>query len=471
MTVSPFKTRFAPSPTGLLHLGNIRTALFNYLIARRHGGVFLLRLEDTDAMRGHERYAVALMQDMRWLGLQWDEGPEVGGAQGPYEQSRRAPVYQKYFSEFESQRLAYPCFCSEHELSVSRKTALAAGRPPRYSGKCRALSPEQVRDKFAQGVPATLRFRVPEGRTVDFDDCVRGQQRCATDDIGDFVIRRSDGTPAFFFCNAVDDAEMGVTLVVRGEDHLTNTFRQILLLEALGLPAPQYAHIALVVGSDGAPLSKRGGSQSVQEVRAAGFLPSAIVNYLARLGHTYDSNDCLELDALAAQFAVERLHRAPARFDAQQLRHWQHEAVRHASADSLWTWMGADVQRLVPASSRDAFVDCVRGNVVFPPDALRWATVLFGEDMEASHDARESIRAAGPEFFEHAVAALAHSGTEFKRFSESVKKESGRSGKALFQPLRAALTGELDGPEMARLLPLLGVERARQRLAQYANIK
>ena len=267
----PLKTRFAPSPTGRLHLGNIRTALFNWLLARRHGGAFLLRLEDTDAMRGHEKYALALQEDLRWMGLVWDEGPDVGGAHGPYAQSERGEIYKSHFLKLEQDRLAYPCFCTEHELAIERKVAIASHLPPRYSGKCRALSPDDVRPRFGRGEPATLRFRVPAARKVGFDDKVRGPQVFDSADIGDFVIRRSDGTPAFFFCNAVDDALMQVTLVVRGEDHLTNTPRQIMLLEALGLPAPEYAHIALVVDADGTPLSKRTGSQSVEELRAAGL--------------------------------------------------------------------------------------------------------------------------------------------------------------------------------------------------------
>lgn len=469
MTTRPFKTRFAPSPTGLLHLGNIRTALFNYLLARRHGGIFLLRLEDTDAMRGHEKYATALMEDLRWLGLRWDEGPQAGGAHGPYEQSHRGEIYARYFAKLEEAGLAYPCFCSEHELSVSRKTALAAGRPPRYSGKCRALAPDEVRVRFAQGVPATLRFRVPEGRTITFDDKVRGPQSSASDDIGDFVVRRSDGTPAFFFCNAVDDAEMSVTLVVRGEDHLTNTFRQIMLLEALGLPAPEYAHISLVVGADGAPLSKRTGSQSVQEMRTNGFLPLAVNNYLARLGHTYEETAWMELDKLAQHFSVERLHRAPARYDEQQLRYWQHEAVRHAPVNVLAAWMDEDVHKLVRVTEREAFVECIRGNIASPSDALHWAKILFTDEISPAAEARDAIEAAGPTFFKQALDALARHGTDFKVLADSLKKASGRSGKALFQPLRASLTGELDGPEMARLLPLLGTERAQRRLTQYAQ--
>jgi nondiscriminating glutamyl-tRNA synthetase len=279
-------------------------------------------------VRGHDKYIEALMRDLRWLGLDWQEGPEAGGDAGPYFQSQRGPIYARYFEALESRHLAYRCFCSEHELAVARRAQLAAGRPPRYNGRCRALDPAQVRDRLAAGEPATLRFRVPDGERVAFEDRVRGRQEFATDDIGDFVIRRSDGTPAFFFSNAVDDATMGVDLVVRGEDHLTNTPRQLLLLRALDLPAPDYAHIALVVGADGAPLSKRIGSFSVQALREAGWLPLAIANYLARLGHTYESNDLLDFDGLAAHFAVERLHRAPAHFDARQLRHSRRRASK-----------------------------------------------------------------------------------------------------------------------------------------------
>lgn len=465
----PLKTRFAPSPTGLLHLGNVRTALFNYLLARRENGTFLLRIEDTDAMRGHEKYTEALQADLRWLGLAWGEGPGAGGGHGPYAQSERGAVYRRYFEELEARGLAYPCFCSEHELNIARKTALAAGRPPRYSGKCRNLSAEERRERFAAGTPATLRFHVEDGRRVEFEDGVRGPQVFDTSEIGDFIIRRSDGTPAFFFCNAIDDALMEVTRVVRGEDHLTNTPRQILLLEALGLPVPHYAHIALVVGADGAPLSKRTGSRSVQDMREAGFLPNAVNNYLARLGHTYDSNAFLALDALAAAFSAERLHRAPARFDEQHLHHWQREAVRHATAQGFWDWLTPATRELVPEPSRAQFLDVVRGNVLFPPDVERWARVVFADPLDVAHDARQAIDAAGKEFFDMARRAIEKHGDDFKALGSMVQHLSGRSGKALFQPLRAALTGALDGPEMARLLPLMGADRARARLVRWIN--
>ena len=457
MNPVPFKSRFAPSPTGLLHLGNVRTALFNWLVARRNQGVFMLRIEDTDAARGHEQYAQALEADLRWLGLDWQEGPHI--------QSQRGAIYERYFEALEKSGRTYPCFCSELELEIARKTAIAAGRPPRYTGRCRKLPAEEIAARRAEGRPATQRFHVADGHFVEFEDRVRGPQRFATADIGDFVIRRSDGTPAFFFCNALDDALMSVTLVLRGEDHLTNTPRQILLLQALNLAVPEYAHIALVVGDDGAPLSKRSGGKSVQELREQGFLPLAVNNYLARLGHTYESNALFELNTLAVDFDTARLHRAPAHFDAQHLLHWQREAVRAADAATLWEWM-AESSSVVPETERTAFVEAVRGNVVFPPDALRWAQVIYDPEHSVSPTAHAAVRTAGEKFYSFTRSALKEHGTDFKALSQSVKQETGLSGKLLFQPLRAAFTGELDGPEMVKLLPLIGQERADRRVQQ-----
>ena len=462
MHPTPFKTRFAPSPTGLLHLGNIRTALFSFLLAQRHHGVFLLRVEDTDAARGHEKYAHALQEDMAWLGLTWQEGPQVGGAHGPYFQSQRGHLYQQYFDNLQGQGRAYRCFCSEQELAVARKTQLAAGRPPRYSGRCRALAPADVAQRVAAGTASTLRFHVADGATVEFHDQVRGPQVFHTHDIGDFVIRRSDGTPAFFFCNAIDDALMGVALVMRGEDHLTNTPRQILLLQALDLPVPEYAHISLVLGADGSPLSKRLGSLTVQALRASGYFPQAVVNYLARLGHTYDDNHFMDMATLAEHFDSARLGRAPARYDDAQLLHWQHEALRHVSEAELWQWMGTEVHACVPPQARTQFSEAIRSNVTAPADALKWARIIFTDDWVPSPDAASLDTAA--DFFTRARAALEQHGTDFKAVAEHIKAATGAKGKALFMPLRVALTGELDGPEMAKLLPLMGVERAQRRL-------
>ena len=260
-------TRFAPSPTGALHLGNARTALFNYLLARRAGGRFILRIEDTDLERSTDAYLTALVDDLRWLGIDWQEGPGIGGPAAPYRQSERSTLYADFQERLIVTGAAYPCYCTPSELELSRKAMLAAGKPPRYAGTCRELTAAQRRDRAARGLAATLRFRVHHGAEVAFDDFVHGPQRFATDEIGDFIVRRADGSAAFFFCNAVDDALMGITHVLRGADHLTNTPRQILVLGALGLQAPAYGHVSLIVGEDGAPLSKRHGAASLADLR------------------------------------------------------------------------------------------------------------------------------------------------------------------------------------------------------------
>ena len=486
MNDTSFKTRFAPSPTGLLHLGNIRTALFNFLLARSRRGVFLLRIEDTDAVRGHERYAQALEDDLRWLGLVWDEGPQVDGANGPYFQSQRGPVYAQYFALLLDRGFAYRCFCTEHELEAERRAQMAAGRPPRYSGRCRLLTEERVEERLAAGSPATLRFHVGRSTSVEFNDRVRGRQLFRTEDIGDFIIRRSDGTPSFFFSNAIDDAVMGVTLVVRGEDHLANTPRQILILQSLDLQLPEYAHIAMVVGADGSPLSKRTGSRSVQELREEGFLPLAINNYIARLGHTYDANELLPLDGLAAAFGVDRLHRAPARYDEAQLLHWQKEAVLCVPEDELWQWMNAAVhpdggrlERLVPLDLVGAFVQTVRENVMTPLDAYVWAGNLFA-GVAYDSEARDVIGRAGEAFFRSALGCLQGKEADFRSFGGALRAATGAQGKSLFMPLRAALTGAVydskwprvwpHGPALERIWSLLGPARIRRRMEEAARL-
>ena len=470
MTINTTKTRFAPSPSGFLHLGNARTALFSALLARKERGVFLLRIEDTDQERSKTQYIQAIEEDMNWLGLAWQEGPGVNGAHAPYLQSQRGTVYCSYFDTLEQQGLAYLCFCSERELDLTRKTQVASGQPPRYPGTCAHLSAAEVTARLQRGLRPTLRFRVPARLAVEFDDLVRGPQKFNSDDIGDFVIRRADATPAFFFSNAVDDALMGVTHVLRGEDHLTNTPRQIMLLDALRLQIPRYGHISMIVGADGAPLSKRHGSRSIRELRQSGYLPGAITNYMARLGHYYPNNAFMDLDALASEFDIHNLGRAPAHYDTTHLLHWQREALTRADADTLWHWMGADVHVLVASAQQAAFIAAVRTNVLFPEHALLWARTLYVDPVALSVEASKAVEEAGGVFFEHALAALDRHGNDYKALVNHIKQETGAKGKALFHPLRAALTGELDGPEMAQLVMLLTVERIRMRLQACVTI-
>jgi glutamyl-tRNA synthetase len=454
-------TRFAPSPTGSLHLGNARTAFFSYLWARKTGGRFILRIEDTDAERSQIRFRDELMADMRWLGLDWDEGPDVGGPSAPYSQAERGENYRVAFAKLEALGQAYPCYCTAEDLELSRKLQRMAGKPPRYAGTCRALTSAQRAEREARGLKPTLRFAVPPAKIIEFVDAVHGPQRFASDDIGDFIIRREDGTAAFFFCNAVDDSVMGVTQVLRGDDHLTNTPRQLMLLDALELRRPGYGHVGLLVGDDGAPLSKRHGSTSAQEFRARGFLSAAVLNQLFRLGHASDIDGWLPAADMAVHFRPEHLGRAPARFDESQLLHWQKETLERMPSAEIRDWLG-DEDSL-------AFVDLVRHNVVLPADAAPWRAVVQGELGALGAEEQNIIAAAGPEFFAAAAAAYDESDADLKTLTKALKERTGRKGADLFMPLRAALTGQAHGPELATLLKLIPPEIARRRLAAHAK--
>jgi nondiscriminating glutamyl-tRNA synthetase len=462
-------TRFAPSPTGELHLGNVRTALFNWLLARRDGGRFVLRIEDTDAERSRAEFTAHQLEDLRWLGLDWDEGPAVGGPAAPYEQSRRAPIYAEAFGRLEARGLLYPCYCTALEIDVARRAQVAAGQPPRYAGTCRALTATQRAAHEAAGRRPTLRFRVPEGRPIAFDDLVHGPQLFRSDDIGDFVVRRADGSAAFFFSNALDDGAMGITDVLRGEDHLSNTPRQLLLLEALGLPAPRYGHLALLVTADGAPLSKRHGAQSVRELRELGYLPQAILNLLFRLGHSSPLQGLLGREALARGFDTRHLGRAPARLDPAQLAGWQKDAVQHLDPAAAAAWLAAALPPGLEAATAAEFVAAVRANVLLPADARHWSQVVFGELPPPDAAAAAVLREAGTPFFAAAAAACDRHARDWPALVAEIRGATGRKGPALFRPLRCALTGPDHGPELAPLLRLMPDGLAQRRLLRHAH--
>ena len=457
----PVTTRFAPSPTGSLHLGNARTAFFCYLWARQSGGRFILRIEDTDAERSQRRFRDELMAELRWLGMEWDEGPDIGGPSAPYSQSERGEVYRELYAQLEARDQAYPCYCTAEDLELSRKLQRMSGQPPRYAGTCRNLSAAQRAERAARGLRPTLRFAVPSERIIEFTDAVHGPQRFASNDIGDFIIRRDDGTAAFFFCNAVDDSAMGVTQVLRGDDHLTNTPRQLMLLDALGLRRPGYGHVGLLVGEDGAPLSKRHGSTSAQEFRDRGFLSAAILNQLFRLGHAGDADGWLAPAEMPAHFRPQHLGRAPARFDESQLLHWQKETLERMSTAEIRAWLGADDSM--------EFVDLVRHNVVLPADAAPWRAVVRGDLAPLGAAERQVIAAAGAGFFAAAADAYSHANTDLKMLIMILKERTGRKGADLFMPLRVALTGIAHGPELAPLLKLIPPDTVRRRLESHAK--
>ncbi len=464
----PAITRFAPSPTGDLHLGNARTALFSLLLARHGGGRFVLRIEDTDRARSKDEHTIQLMDDLRWLGFEWDAGPDREDERGPYRQSARSALYASRFDELEKMGATYKCFCSPLELEVARKTMAAAGRPPRYGGTCRELTAAQHSGKSAAGIAHTWRFRVPNGRRIEFDDFVHGPQSFLTDDIGDFIVRRADGTPAFFFCNAVDDAAMGVTHVLRGEDHLANTPRQLLILEALKQQAPGYGHVSLIVGEDGAPLSKRHGAASVRDYRERGYLAQALTNHLFRLGHSSSEHGLLSVEQMAAAFDAHHLGRAPARFDEQQLNMWQKEAAHKLTPVQAREWLKSALPASLEETSIRAFIDAVLPNIVLPEDAKGWADVVYGPPPALDGADEQLVRSAGAAYFSAGRDAAEASGNDFPAIVSAIRTATGKKGAELFKPLRLALTGRSHGPELAPLLKAMPPGKARERLARFA---
>ena len=469
------RVRFAPSPTGSLHVGNARTALFNWLLARGHDGTLILRIEDTDAERSTKESEDSILEDLRWLGLDWDEGPDVGGSCGPYRQSERLHLYISYANELLAGGQAYYCFCTAQKLEDDRKSDLAAGRQPKYHGTCRDIAPDDAKRRVEAGERAVIRFRIPDHVDVAFQDLVRGEVTFNTDVIGDFVLVRSDGRPAYNFAVGVDDALMEITHVIRGEDHISNTPRQVLLYRALGFGAPRFAHLSLVLGPDHTPLSKRHGATSVSEFRGRGYLPEALTNYLALIGWSPRSGgdsdaELMPMDEMARRFALEDVGHSAGVFDPEKLawmnRHYMKaapgarlaaESVRYfhsrkwvlrktdaamAYLESLLPMAVGSVDRLEEIPDRVAFV--------FAFDAAEALHRPAVEEILHEPGAREVIAALpaaidGPMLDREAFRAMAN----------RVKERTGQKGKALFHPIRVALTGEGGGPELDLAVPAI----------------
>ena len=446
-------TRFAPSPTGELHLGNARTALFSWLFARHHGGRFVLRIEDTDTERSKEAYTGALMEDLRWMGLEWDAGPGRAAAgrgispvaprrdlRAPFGHARRA---RPHVSRATARRSSSTC--------RARRSSPPAGRRV-MPAPAASLSAEARVRKSAQGISPTTRFRVPTGKRVEFDDMVHGAQSFATDDIGDFILRRADGSAAFFFSNAIDDAEMGITHVLRGEDHLTNTPRQLLVLEALQLRAPTYGHLSLLVGADGSPLSKRHGATSVREFRERGYLPGALANHLFRLGHSSGENGVLTLDGMARAFTVKHLGPRAGAFRgiaAQCL------AARSRASHAARRERALARRRDAARHRRDAPPRVHRRDPAERAAAVGRRALARSGVRRRAGARRELARARARSRARSSSARPPRpraSGGKLDAIVNAVKAATGAKGQALWKPLRLALTGTPEGPELAPLL-------------------
>lgn len=461
--MSIVRTRFAPSPTGRLHIGNIRTALFNWLFARRHNGSFILRVEDTDTLRSRLEYETSIYEDLKWLGFWWDEGPDKGGDYGPYRQSERTALHRAAAGRLLSEGKAYKCYCTREQLEDLKTVQAATGLPSRYDGRCRNLKPGDV----PEGTPFTIRFRLPE-QDVRIMDGVHGLLAFDSRTIGDFVIVGSDGVAAYNFAAVVDDALMDISHVIRGDDHLSNTPRQVLLFEALGMKTPIYTHIPLVLGADKTPLSKRHGSFSVEEIRREGFLPEAVVNAIARLG--WNPGEGLKtMDELSELFSIEKLSSSPSEFDTERLKFYNKEALQKSKAERLLELSTIDATGAPEEALR--VVEAVKGNAASLDELKALSLPFLTEPTLGPSEAKELsepyAKAVVKAFREMIEGMEIKDHETYKVMVEAVKARTGEKGKRLLMPLRLALTGSHAGIELARVLELLGKERAIKRLKKY----
>ena len=476
MADSP-RVRFAPSPTGELHVGNARTALFNWLFARHHGGRLVLRIEDTDESRSLVSYQVSLVDDLKWLGLDWDEGPEKDGAYGPYKQSERLDIYTEHLKKLVGADLVYPCYCTEEELEEERQSLILSKRMPRYMGKCRNLSVRERDALVAKGRKPSWRFKVPQ-TTVAFNDLVRGLIRFESESIGDFIIVRSNGIPAYNFAVVIDDHLMAITHVIRGEDHLSNTALQIMLYRAFGFEPPVFAHHCLILGKDHAKLSKRHGSVSVGEFRMKGYLPEALVNYLALLGSSFaEAREVISPAEMVEAFSLERASKSGAVFDEEKLRWLNAIYIRNLTVDDLsnrlWPFLrraGYQPEKLDPSWMKQ-IIETVRDELTALADIGEHIAIFFDGRHRMTSEAAQILDSAGAKkvvlaFGEYLESAV---GSPIEMYAAAIRharEKSGLKGRDLFMPVRAALTGKVKGPELERVFAVIGKESAVKRLKQ-----
>lgn len=471
------RLRFAPSPTGHLHIGNARTALFNWLLARGHSGTFVLRIEDTDVARSSAESEAAILDDLRWLGLDWDEGPDVGGPLGPYRSSERLELYALYADRLLAEGHAYHCFCSPDQLNAERRAAVAAGQPMRYSGRCRVITREQAEQRIAEGERPAIRLRVPDDREVVVDDVLRGEVRFHTSVIGDPAIMRAEGTPAYNFAVVIDDVLMKITHVIRGDDHISNTPRQMLVYEALHVAPPIFAHVSLVLGPDHSPLSKRHGATSVAEFRVKGYLPEALVNYLALIGWSPrdaatggdDNTELIPTSELTRRFSLDRVGLSAGVFDENKLAWVNRQYLKKADRSRLAELIVDQLRRAgfsvtpdlrglefltstmpMVASSVDR-LDQAPARLAFLFDYSADRTLADADVLREMIDARDVVYALA----DLLASRPRLSREQFRALSGDVRARTGKKGKALFHPIRVALTGRVEGPELDLAVPAI----------------
>ncbi len=481
MTAKKVKVRFAPSPTGDLHVGNIRTALFDWAYARHTGGTFLFRIEDTDTTRVTDEYINAAIDTLKWLGLQWDEGPEVGGDNGPYLQSQRLDIYAEWAQKFLTQGDAYHCYCSPDELEAVREAQRKANVAPGYNGHCRNLTADQIAAFKAEGREAVVRMRMPDGTTT-FVDEIRGEVTFDHKFVPDFVMVRADGSPLYTLAVAIDDVLMGVTHVLRGEDLLSSTPRQIRVYQAMGIKPedyPVFAHLPFVMGQDNAKLSKRNGEVSIAWYREQGYLPEAICNYLALLGWSPgDDRENISMKELTELFTVEKVHSSPARFDMKKLEAINGDKIRALSLEEFAQWTLPFLIKAEVISGTDSEIALVKKalpliqeRIVKLDEAPALLKFLFVANFQVDADAVSKITdGAAKDILKRSLKELQSVDTWNHESIEAVLRSSlieelGLKPRIAFTALRIATTGSTISPPLFESMELLGKDACLERIS------
>ena len=472
------RVRFAPSPTGPLHIGGARSALFNWLLAKKHGGKFILRIEDTDLERSSRESEENIKESLRWLGLNWNEGIDIGGPGAPYRQTERLALYQEYTQKLLDSGQAYHCYCSDEELEKERQELASKNKMPRYLGKCRNLTSEQECEYKKQGRKPTVRFKVPADQEVIVNDLVRGRVIFESNGIGDFVIVKSDGVPTYNYAVVIDDMTMEITHVIRGEEHLSNTPRQVLLYQAFGFELPEFGHVSLILGADRSKMSKRHGSTAVEQYKRKGYLPEGLLNFLALLGWSpTGEQEIFTLQELSDSFSIEHCAKNPAVFDPEKLNWVNAQHIRNLSDTEFYEFALPHLMSSglllantherswlvrVTATAKE-HISC--GEQISEHIKLYFYDEFAFENDEAKNtlsgeDAKKVLQL----FKEKIWKAEDLEAETIKVLLKNLVQESGLPGKKIYMPIRVALTGQMHGPEMTQMLPLLGVERIGKRI-------
>lgn len=474
------RVRFAPSPTGPFHIGGARSALFNWLFARKMGGKLILRIEDTDLERSSRESEENIKAALKWLGMDWDEGIDVGGENGPYRQTERLDIYKKYTEKLLAEGKAYYCYCTDEELEEERQALIKEGKMPRYMGKCRNLTPEQIAAYEAEGRKPTVRFRVPADQQILVRDMVRGDVVFDSNNIGDFVIVKSDGIPTYNYAVVIDDALMHITHVIRAEEHLSNTPRQCLVYDALGFEKPVFGHISLILGKDHTKMSKRHGATSVDQYRQLGYLPEGIVNFLALLGWAPNSEqEIFSIDELIKEFSMERVAKNPAVFDIDKLNWIDQHYMRQLDDEAFFAaakphMIAAGYMTGEETGEKLAWLKKVvatsKDHVSFAAQIPASVEMYFNDEFGFENDEAAAVLQA--ETVPTVIGMLLEElpklevldGAAVKALFKTIQKTTKLKGKDVFMPIRVALTGNQHGPELAEMVPLLGIERTEKRI-------